>query len=47
MTGVYTIESTYHALVTHKERCALEEGMITGTAQIEEQLCKKLRKLKV
>lgn len=46
-SGIYSVKSPYHALVTRKERAALEEGTVTNTSQTDEQMWKLLWKLKV
>ena len=46
-SGNYTVKSAYRALVTQKERVALEEGTATGTSEEDTQLWKSLWKLNV
>ena len=46
-SGIYSVKSVYRALLTRKELAALEEGTVTNTSQTEEQMWKKLWKLKV
>ena len=46
-SGNYTVKSAYRALVTQKERVALEEGEATGTSEYDTQLWKSLWKLNV
>jgi hypothetical protein len=45
--GVYFVKSAYQALVTQKERAALEEGTVTETSETEKQLWTALWKLSV
>jgi hypothetical protein len=45
--GIYSVKSSYRALVTQKERAALEEGLVMGTSTADEQMWKTLWKLKV
>ena len=35
-TGIYSVKSAYHALVTEKECSALEEGLVMGTSTSDE-----------
>lgn len=44
---VYSVKSAYRALVTQKERTALEKGTATGTSQTDDQMWITLWKLKV
>ena len=46
-SGNYTVKSAYRALVTQKERVALEEGTATETSSDDRQLWKSLWKLNV
>lgn len=46
-TGVYTVKSAYHALITHNDKRALEEGMMTETSEKDKQLWSSLWKLKL
>jgi hypothetical protein len=46
-TGIYTVKSAYRALVTQRERSALEDETAMGTSAANEQFWKSLRKLKV
>ena len=41
-SGIYSVKSAYRALVTRKERVALEEGTVTNTSQTDEQMWKLL-----
>jgi hypothetical protein len=46
-SGVYTVKSAYRALVTRKERLALEEGAATESSTTEKDMWNALWKLKV
>ena len=46
-SGIYSVKSAYRALVNQNERIALDEGTVTNTSQTNEQMWKKLWKLKV
>ena len=41
-SGIYSVKSAYRALVSHKERVALEEGTATSTSQTDGQMWKRL-----